>query len=259
MNNLRMNNLKLKRYDLFFIMCGLMFFTSCNIKKSDSETAGGCSFASTGLTEATNYGTFDPNGAWQCSQYTSGTTIWSGMVSNVGVDFAPVAVPASLFGSGAACGQCYSVQGASSTIVARVIGECSGCTGRLDMDEVSFTKVTGIAPGFGVGSVTVTAIPCPVSGNVKIRTDLGSNPYYQKIAVADHVTPIQSVQIDIGSGFQSLTRAGTTSDFEGSLGASASTTAIVKVTDIFNQTVQGSYATAASSTTTIGAQFGTCQ
>jgi hypothetical protein len=241
------------------VLIAVLILSSCNTKKSDPEAtpvAGSCSFTAPGVTEATNYGTFDPNTADQCEGFTGATSLWTGMSTS---ETAMVALPTTLFNGGMACGTCVSIQGASGTITGRVVEECSGCSAnRIDLDAASFTAATGLSPAAGFGSVTVTPIPCPSTENIKVFTNTGTNPYYLNLIFANHVTPIKSVEVDAGGGFQAAPRVGNTGAFAVSFTSPVSSTAIVKLTDVFDQVVSATFTAAASSTTVMPVQFGTC-
>lgn len=232
---------------------------SCTTKKSDDPVTTSCSFASMNtLARTSTYGVHDTSTNDQCEQFAGTTSLWTGMSTS---STALVALPSAIYNSGATCGTCLSIQGASATVIARVIGECSGCAADvIDMDEDGFETVTGISTGSGYGNITVAGIPCPTTENVKVWMNSGTNPFYLNIALANHATPIKKVEVDagIGSGFQEMARVGTTGAFALSLGAAASATGQIRLTDDFDQVITGTFDTPVSSSTLIGSQFGTC-
>lgn len=232
---------------------------SCTTQKSDSAASGSCPFPSNSLGRISSYGAFNTATFDQCEQFEGATSRWTGMDASVS-STAMIALPSAMFNSGAACGSCFRIEGASSTMIGRVITECPGCASdTVDMDDTSFTQISGQSVGSGFQNVTVTAIPCPSSENIKVIMNSSSNPYYFNILLADHVTPVKKLEVDIGqgSGYQDYPR-GSDGAFALALGTSATSTASVRITDYFDQVVSGTFTTAASSTTTLGSQFGTC-
>jgi expansin (peptidoglycan-binding protein) len=108
------------------------------------------------------------------------------------------------FDSKSHCGECVQITGQNGTvIVATVIDECpygsdggnSACAanagGHLDLSKPAFDRL-----GYPVGNPSGTNwkfIPCPVSGNVKVRFKSGNN---NEFFVENVITPIASVSVN---------------------------------------------------------------
>lgn len=256
-HNIRMKTL---RYLLLAALVGSVF--SCTTKKSDEAAAGSCPFPSNGYARVSSYGNFMTSTLDQCEQYDdSDNPYWTGMDTSTS-STAMVALPTVAFNGGAACGSCLQIAGASATIVARVIAECSSCANDVvDMDEDHYRTVTGFPnSGSGYGTITVTAVPSPVTENIKVIMNNGTNPFYFNIVLANHKTPLKKVEVDIGqgSGYQEYARMGTTGAFALMLGTSSTTPVQIRLTDQFDQVVSGTFTSASGDQTTIGSQFGTC-
>jgi len=252
----------MKTFRLFLVAVLVGSILGCTPKKSDEAAAGTCPFPSNSFARVGSYGAFSTGTLDQCDQYDdSDNPYWTGMDTSVS-STAMIGVPTAFFNSGMACGSCLQIAGASATIIARVVTECPGCANdTIDMDEDHYKTVTGFPnSGSGYGTIAVTAIPCPISENVKVIMNNGSNPFYFNIVIANHVTPIKKVEVDIGqgSGYQEYARQGSTGAFALALGTSSTTPVQIRVTDQFDQTVSGTFTSASGDITTIGSQFGTC-
>ena len=102
------------------------------------------------------------------------------------------------------CGECIEITGQNGTrIIATVIDECpygsdGGNTvcqqmaaGHMDLSKTAFDRL-----GYPVGNPTNTNwryVPCPVTGNVKVRFKSGNN---NEFFVENVITPIASVTIN---------------------------------------------------------------
>jgi expansin (peptidoglycan-binding protein) len=116
-----------------------------------------------------------------------------------------VAVPGQNgFDSKSHCGECVQITGQNgTTLIATVIDECpygndgsnSACAGNpgghLDVSKTAFDRL-----GYPVGNPSNTNwkyIPCPVSGNVKVRFKSGNN---NEFFVENVITPIATVTVN---------------------------------------------------------------
>ena len=111
------------------------------------------------------------------------------------------------FDSKSHCGECVQITGQNGTvIIATVTDECpygsdggnSACAanagGHLDLSKAAFDRL-----GYPVGNPSGTNwkfVPCPVSGNVKVRFKSGNN---NEFFVENVITPIASVSVN-GTG-----------------------------------------------------------
>jgi expansin (peptidoglycan-binding protein) len=112
------------------------------------------------------------------------------------------AIPAdSSFNTGNYCGACVEITGQNGTkIIATVIDACPTgsnppCQQRpnqhLDLSKSAFDRL-----GYSVGNPTNTTwrfVPCPVSGNVKVRFKSGNN---NEIFIENGITAIATVTIN---------------------------------------------------------------
>jgi expansin (peptidoglycan-binding protein) len=111
------------------------------------------------------------------------------------------------FDSKSHCGECVQITGQNGTvIIATVIDECpygndggntacqANAGGHLDLSKTAFDRL-----GYPVGNPSNTNwkfVPCPVSGNVKVRFKSGNN---NEFFVENIITPIASVTVN-GTG-----------------------------------------------------------
>ena len=102
------------------------------------------------------------------------------------------------------CGECVEITGQNGTqIIATVIDECpygsdggntacqANAGGHLDLSKTAFDRL-----GYPVGNPSNTNwsyVPCPVSGNVKVRFKSGNN---NEFFVENVITPIASVTVN---------------------------------------------------------------
>jgi expansin (peptidoglycan-binding protein) len=111
------------------------------------------------------------------------------------------------FDSKSHCGECIEVTGQNGTkIIATVIDECpygsdggntacqANAGGHMDLSKAAFDRL-----GYPTGNPSGTNwryVPCPVSGNVKVRFKSGNN---NEFFVENVITPIASVTVN-GTG-----------------------------------------------------------
>ncbi len=102
------------------------------------------------------------------------------------------------------CGECVEITGQNGTkIIATIIDECpygsdggntacqANAGGHLDLSKTAFDRL-----GYSVGNPSNTNwryVPCPVTGNVKVRFKSGNN---NEFFVENVITPIASVTIN---------------------------------------------------------------
>jgi len=108
------------------------------------------------------------------------------------------------FDSKSHCGECVEITGQNGTkIIATVIDECpygsdggntacqANAAGHLDLSKTAFDRL-----GYPVGNPNNTNwkfVPCPVSGNVKVRFKSGNN---NEFFVENVITPIASIMVN---------------------------------------------------------------
>jgi len=171
-----------------------------------------------------------------------------------------VAVPGQNgFDSKSHCGECVSITGQNgTTLIATVIDECpygsdggnSACAanpgGHLDVSKTAFDKL-----GYPVGNPSGTNwkyVPCPVSGNVKVRFKSGNN---NEFFVENVITPIASVSVN-------GTSASRQSYGAWHVGNAISTPATLNLTDMANRSITVTLNSGTSNQDT-GVQFPACQ
>lgn len=146
------------------------------------------------------------------------------------------AVSPAVYMAGARCGTCMRVTGAAATAIVVIDDLCPECaTDDLDLTGEAFTLLTGMTDGRE--PVTWELVPCERTGNIQYDLQ-GSNPFYVKIRVSEHTTPITSLEIRLSSG--TFTAAARTTDgfFQLSPGEMLSLPMTVRVTDSFGSQVE---------------------
>jgi expansin (peptidoglycan-binding protein) len=162
------------------------------------------------------------------------------------------------FDSKSHCGECVQITGQNgTTITATVIDECpygsdggnSACAanagGHLDLSKAAFDRL-----GYSVGNPSGTNwkfIPCPVSGNVKVRFKSGNN---NEFFVENVITPIASVTVN-GTG------ASRQSYGAWHVGSAISTPATLNLTDMAGRMLSVTLNSGTSNQDT-GKQFPAC-
>ena len=87
---------------------------------------------------------------------------------------------------GAWCGACAEVQGPAGTALVQVLDTCDGCGAEdIDLDAGAFEAVVG-DPVNGVGDVSWSWAPCPVSGPIAYEFDGTSSQWYTAVQVRNH-------------------------------------------------------------------------
>jgi hypothetical protein len=110
----------------------------------------------------------------------------------------PGQTPAN-FNSSGSCGACAQITNGARSVIVTVIDECpqnsnpvcsGNPAGHLDLSIAAFNAL-----GFPVGNPSGTTwrfVPCPVTGNVKVRFKTG-NP--NEIFIENEIVPIKSVTL----------------------------------------------------------------
>jgi len=140
------------------------------------------------------------------------------------------------------CGMCVEMTGAAGTATVQVVDECPDCykhnTGDTDIDlsPAAFAAVVG-SQSVGRSPMTWKEVSCPWSTNIHLITQ-GSNDWYAKVIVGNHVNRIASVDIsnDAGSTWHSMTRLVDNGWEKGSFGPDFGRKAF-KITDIYGSEI----------------------
>jgi expansin (peptidoglycan-binding protein) len=140
------------------------------------------------------------------------------------------------------CGMCVQMTGLAGTATVQVVDECPDCRNHnsgdtdIDLSPAAFAAVVG-DQGIGRSPITWTEISCPWTSNIHLITQ-GSNDWYAKVIVGNHVNRIASVEIsnDAGNTWTAMTR-GTDNGWEkGSFGPD-NVTKSFKITDIYGDAI----------------------
>jgi expansin len=109
-------------------------------------------------------------------------------------DLNVAAIAQGEYQNSAACGSCAEVQGPLGTVRVRIVDVCPGCTtaGHLDLSREAFAKIA--KPIDGRVSVRWRFVSCPVTGPIRYRFKVGSNPFWTAIQVRNHALPIQKLE-----------------------------------------------------------------
>jgi len=240
------------------VLASVFAYTNCS-KQESTEDGDARVFACEDVTpraaRVTTYGAFNPAMLDACHAFTGTTSRWTGMSTSI----AHVALPAVMFGGGTACGACVKVTGAQGSVTARVAANCPSCAAdQIDMDEPSFNAITNGA-GSGIFNVQVQSIPCPVTEGVRYAMNAGTNPFYLNLSPANFKHPVDTVQVNFGSGFNAMARTADSNDFFINTGGPVGATVQIKATDIYGQVIQSTINPAPAAETLTSEQFGDCR
>jgi expansin (peptidoglycan-binding protein) len=134
------------------------------------------------------------------------------------------------------CGVCVEVTGKKGTQIIQIVDQCPSCQvdGDIDLSPAAFQVIIGDL-SIGKSPISWKAVACPLAGkNIRVSTQ-GSNQWYAKVIIEQHVNKIKAVEIYNSSSWKSLVREAdngwTTS------GVSIPGNTQVRITDIFNEQV----------------------
>jgi expansin len=165
-------------------------------------------------------------------------TARSGNCSFVNNDIKPYygAMYTPIYDNSNYCGVCVEVTGKKGTQIIQIVDQCPSCqvVGDIDLSPAAFKATIG---ELSIGKATISwkAVACPLAGkNIRVSTQ-GSNQWYAKVIIEQHVNKIKAVEIFNSGSWKALTREpdnGWTST-----GISISGNTQVRITDIFNEQV----------------------
>lgn len=241
------------------ICLSVLAYTNCSSKSSDTESGEARVFACEDPTpragKVITYGSFDVSTMDQCHAFTGTTPRWTGMSTGIG----HAALAPAAFGLGTACGTCLKITGPLGSVTARVAMSCPGCAAdQIDLDTPTFNAITG-GNGSGIFDVQVQAIPCPVTGGLRWSMNAGTNPYYLNLTPANFKHPVDTVQVNFGSGFTAMARTPDTNEFFISMASPVGATVQIKAVDIHGQTIKSTIDPAPAAETLTPDQFGDCR
>jgi hypothetical protein len=134
------------------------------------------------------------------------------------------------------CGVCVEVTGKKGTQIIQIVDQCPSCQveGDIDLSPAAFQAIVGDL-SIGKSMISWKAVACPLAGkNIRVSTQ-GSNQWYAKVIIEQHVNKIKAVEIYNNSSWTSMVREAdngwTTS------GISIPGNTQVRITDIFNEQV----------------------
>jgi expansin (peptidoglycan-binding protein) len=134
------------------------------------------------------------------------------------------------------CGVCVEVTGKKGTQIIQIVDQCPSCQveGDIDLSPAAFQLIVGDL-SIGKSTISWKAVACPLAGkNIRVTTQ-GSNQWYAKVIIEQHVNKIKGVDIYNSGSWKSLVREAdngwTTS------GVSIPGNTQVRITDIFNEQI----------------------
>jgi expansin (peptidoglycan-binding protein) len=163
-------------------------------------------------------------------------TARSGNCSFVNSDIKPYygAMYTPIYDNSNYCGVCVEVTGKKGTQIIQIVDQCPSChvDGDIDLSPAAFQIIVGDL-SIGKSPISWKAVACPLAGkNIRVSTQ-GSNQWYAKVIIEQHVNKIKAVEIYNSSSWKSLVREAdngwTTS------GVSIPGNTQVRITDIFNE------------------------
>jgi len=120
-------------------------------------------------------------------------------------DLDVAALNAEEWAGSALCGGCVRVDGPRGSVTVRIVDLCPECKrGHLDLSQEAFAKVAN--PVDGRVAVKWQLVSCAVSGPVSYHFKDGSSQWWTALQVRNHRLPIEKLELDTGSGFQSVAR-----------------------------------------------------
>ncbi len=165
-------------------------------------------------------------------------TARSGNCSFVNNDIKPYygAMYTPIYDNSNYCGVCVEVTGIKGTQIIQIVDQCPSChvDGDIDLSPAAFQAIVGDL-SIGKSTISWKAVACPLAGkNIRVSTQ-GSNQWYAKVIIEQHVNKIKAVEIYNSSSWQSMVR-GTDNGWTAS-GISIPGNTQVRITDIFDEQV----------------------
>lgn len=150
---------------------------------------------------------------------------------------------ATLHGSGGStpatyCGMCVNMVGPAGTHIVHITDECPDChehnSGNTDIDlsTPAFAAIVG-PQSIGRADITWSEVPCPWSTPLQVIVQ-GSNEWFAKVIIANHVNRIAKVEVMFGGSWQAMTRK---VDNSWELGSINGASKDFKITDIYGEEI----------------------
>lgn len=135
------------------------------------------------------------------------------------------------------CGVCAEVTGKKGTQIIEIVDQCPTCKvdGDIDLSPAAFKVIIGDL-SIGTGNITWHVVACPLTGkNVRVVTQ-GSNQWYAKVIIEQHVNKINKVEIKNGNDWVNMKRT-QDNGWENSSTISIAGNTQVRVTDVYGEQV----------------------
>jgi hypothetical protein len=164
-------------------------------------------------------------------------TARSGNCSFVNDDIKPYygAMSTPIYDNSNYCGVCVEVTGIKGTQIVQIVDQCPSCQvdGDIDLSPTAFQAIVGDL-SIGKSNISWKAVACPLVGkNIRVSTQ-GSNQYYAKVIIEQHVNKIKAVEIYYSGSWKSMVR-GSDNGWTTSVNIPGNTQ--VRITDIFDEQV----------------------
>lgn len=165
-------------------------------------------------------------------------TARSGNCSFVNDDIKPYygAMYTPIYDNSNYCGVCVEVTGIKGTQIIQIVDQCPTChvDGDIDLSPTAFQAIVGDL-NIGKSGISWKAVACPLAGkNIRVSTQ-GSNQWYAKVIIEQHVNKIKAVEIYNSGSWKSMVRE--TDNGWTTSGVSIPGNTQVRVTDIFGEQV----------------------
>jgi expansin (peptidoglycan-binding protein) len=149
------------------------------------------------------------------------------------------------------CGMCVEATGPAGTALVQIVDECPDCWDRdaggnklvgtntkfgdIDLSPSAFNAVIG-AESIGIGDFTWKETSCPFTTPIDVIVE-GSNPYYAKVIISNHVNRIKNVEVQQEGQWSSMTRGNDNGWISTGIAINESSKTF-RITDVYDQTVE---------------------
>ncbi len=131
------------------------------------------------------------------------------------------AINTSDYNTAATCGACIEVtRDGSRKVTVTVVDQCPVATnpkckaGHLDLSQAAFSQIgspgsegyLGTGNGGDRGSISWKYVPCPVTGNVRLRLKEPDNQYWNQVLVENSKYAISKVEAFVNGNWVATTR-----------------------------------------------------
>ena len=105
------------------------------------------------------------------------------------------------------CGMCVQMTGAAGTEIVQIADECPTCShsvNDIDLSPQAFEAIVGDL-GIGLQNVSWEEVSCPWANPIHIIVE-GSNQWYAKVIIGNHVNRIANVEVQQGGSWTPMNR-----------------------------------------------------